>query len=100
MKNNMEQNSVLKNEKVASRIIEGQAFIVTPLNSTLHLLNETGTRIWELIEEKKNIETIIEYVCANYDIDRTAVEKDVGKFIEILGKKGIIKIVSGVKCKV
>ncbi|HCJ66353.1 MAG TPA: hypothetical protein DHV62_03270, partial [Elusimicrobia bacterium] len=70
MKNNIEHNRIFKNEKIASRIIERQAFIVTPLDSTLHLLNEVGTRIWQLIEEKKNIEKIIEHICAEYDMDR------------------------------
>jgi hypothetical protein len=92
MKNNIEHNRIFKNEKIASRIIERQAFIVTPLDSTLHLLNEVGTRIWQLIEEKKNIEKIIEHICAEYDMDRLTIERDVREFIQILEKKGIVEI--------
>lgn len=82
---------ISKNEKIASRIIEGQAFVVTPIDSTLHLFNEVGTRIWQLIEEKKDIKEIIESICADYEVDHTTAEKDVLDFLHILEKKNILK---------
>lgn len=88
---------ILKSKKIASRIIEEQAFIVTPLDSTLHLLNEVGTRIWQLIEEKKNIEEIVSQICEEYEIDRLTAEKDLLEFLQTLEKKNIIEIAENAK---
>jgi len=84
---------ISKSEKVASRIIEGQAFVVTPANSTLHLFNEVGTRIWQLIEERKNIEEIIKTICAEYEVGRATAKKDIHEFLRTLEKKSILKVV-------
>ncbi len=84
---------ISKNEKIAGRIIEGQAFVVTTKDSTLHLFNEVGTRIWQLLEEEKNFKKIVEQIYAEYDVDQLTAERDVCEFIRILEKKGILKIV-------
>ena len=44
----------IKTENLASRVIEGQAFIINTKTSMLHELDATGTFIWNLIEKKKN----------------------------------------------
>lgn len=83
--------SLTKSEKIASRIIEGQAFIVTPLNSTLHIINEVGTRIWQLIEEKKSVQGIIETICEEYEIDQATAKRDTLEFIDSMKKKNILE---------
>lgn len=51
-----------KNENTASRIIDGQAVIMTLEDNTLHTLNDTGSRIWELCDGQRTIEDIAKVI--------------------------------------
>lgn len=77
--------------RVAFRVIEGEAFIMTPHNGWLHSLNETGTRIWQLIEEKRSLKSILETICSEYDTDEDTAMKDLSAFIKELEEKGMVK---------
>lgn len=41
----------LRNPQTAGRIIDDQAFVVTPDDNKLHTLNKTATRLWILAGE-------------------------------------------------
>jgi len=80
------------NENIAWRIIDGQAYIVTVNDSKLHLLNEIGTRIWQLIERKIDFEELLKKLISEYDIELEKLRADLKEFIEELNSKGLIKI--------
>lgn len=79
------------NKNIGYRIIDGEMFIVTPFNKTLHNLNETGTFIFQQIEKKKSQDEIIDRICEEFEVEREIAKKDVEDFIEKLKKKQILK---------
>lgn len=82
---------VLKiNKNIAWRIIDGEIFIVTPSDRTLHSLNEVGTFIFKEIEKKIPIQDIVDKICKEYDIERNVAEKDLLEFVEKLKEKNIV----------
>jgi hypothetical protein len=58
--------------------------------NSVYTLNETGAFIWELIDGKKSIGTIIEALTVEYDIDQKTAESDVFLFVENMSKYLII----------
>ncbi len=44
-----------KSENIVSWILDGEAVVVLPLESLVYTFDPVGTRIWELINGKKNI---------------------------------------------
>ena len=49
----IEEKIPTKSSQTASRIIDGEAVIVLLKKSKVHVLNEVGSRIWELSMERE-----------------------------------------------
>ena len=86
-----------KNPELAWRIIDNETIII-PLDEQtadfekMELLNDTATRIWELIDGKNNLKKIIEKICEEYEVEKLEAEKEVLSFVNKLEKKNLIKI--------
>jgi len=83
---------ITKNKKIASRIIEGKAFVVTPFDSTLHMFNPLATRIWQLLDKENRIEEIVKKICQEYEVDEKIARRDVNELINKLEKKKIVEV--------
>ncbi len=55
-------------------------------------INETGTLIWETLEEKKDLNSVKEEIISNYEVDEKQVEKDILNFIQEVVNKGLITL--------
>ncbi len=80
------------NENLAWRIIDGSAYIVTVKDSHLHILNEVGTKIWQITEKGIEFDKLLEKLVSEYDIELEKLKKDLEVFLEKLKTKGLIKI--------
>lgn len=76
----------------ASRIIDGEAVILRPMDNAILTLNETGTRIWELLAESPAVDRIIRIVCDEFDVEEEAAATDVTAFLEEMERKGLVHI--------
>jgi len=70
--------------QVAARIIDGEAVIVLPESGQVNVLNEVGSRIWELIDGTRNVGEITEIIVAEYDVAAEQAERDISDFIQEL----------------
>ena len=66
------------------RIFEGQATIVMPDGSYINVMNEIGSRVWELMDGEKSESQIVEILCQEFETDRDEVAKDVKDFLATL----------------
>jgi hypothetical protein len=86
------RNKIQRQKEVAWRLIDGEAVIITPSDSTMHSLNESGTRIWELINGNRTLGEVAEAVQVEFDVDADRARKDTLWFVECLAKKGLVEI--------
>ncbi len=70
--------------QVAARIIDSEAVIVLPESGEVNVLNEVGSRIWELIDGAHSVGEIAEIIVAEYDVTAEQAERDVEEFIQEL----------------
>jgi hypothetical protein len=70
--------------QVAARIIDGEAVIVLPESSQVNVLNEVGSRIWELVDGARNVGEITKIIVAEYDVTAEQAERDISDFIQEL----------------
>jgi hypothetical protein len=70
--------------QVAARIIDGEAVIVLPESGQVNVLNEVGSRIWELIDGTRSVGEITEIIVAEYDVTAEQAERDISDFIQEL----------------
>ena len=80
-----------RQKDVAWRMIDGEAVIITPADSTMHTLNDVGTRIWELMTGTRTLREVAGVLCVEFEVDKDRAEKDTLWFAECLAKKGLIE---------
>jgi hypothetical protein len=83
-------DKVQRLKEVAWRMIDGEAVIITPSDNTMHSLNESGTRIWELINGSKSLREVASVIQTEFDVDQQRAEQDTLWFVECLAKKGLV----------
>jgi hypothetical protein len=59
-------------------------FVFNPVNGESFTLNETGSRILQLMKEGHGQKEIIEKIGSEYQSDASKVEKDVEEFFDLL----------------
>lgn len=80
----MENQIPFKPSQTAHRIIDGEAVIINiPLQEAL-VLNQVGTRIWEMIDGKKTIREIASLIASEYQISSETALKDTIEFINTI----------------
>ena len=68
----------------ASRIYEGEAFIVLPRKSEYKILNSVGTRIWDLIDGNRTVDQMVQIIADEYEVPVETARNDIDEFIRDL----------------
>jgi len=66
------------------RIFEGQATIVMPDGSYIHVLNEIGSRVWDLLDGQRSEKEIVGIICEEFDTTPEIAARDVREFLSTL----------------
>ena len=83
---------LLNKNKIAYRVIDGEAVIINLKNSELNVLNPVATFIWEHLDGCTKLKEIIKNLTEEFDVDYKTAEKDCLDFIEKLIKENIVII--------
>lgn len=74
----------------ASRVIEGEAVILSLDTKVLRGLNPVGSRIWELIDGRRSVEAIAAIIVGEFEVGPEAAARDVGAFVRQLLDRGLV----------
>lgn len=78
-------------DKIASRVIEGEAVLLNVDKGTYYCLNKTGTLIWEYLLEGKNAAQILQMLQARFkEIPAKVLEKDLRNVLDDLENERIV----------
>jgi hypothetical protein len=73
------------------RVLEGQAIIAVSGRSEVHLLNEVGTRIWQLIDGQRGEDQIAAEIETEFEVTHEQAVRDVNEFVRDLTERGMIE---------
>ena len=88
---------LIKNNQCVTRSIGGETIIV-PVRSgvgdldSIYTLNEVGTSIWNLIDDTRSVEQVIEEITNQYEVEREEAAKDVSEFLSLLRDEKLIRL--------
>ena len=82
----------IKSDKTASRIIDGEAVIVLLDKQETIVLSDVGSRIWEIMDGKRNIDEISGAIISEFDATYEETLKDITEFIEDMIQRGAVEI--------
>ena len=83
---------VVRGDKLAARKVAGEMVILSAEDSSLLVLNEVGTAIWEAADGRTPLQAIAEAVCREYDVEPDVARRDVDDFVQALADAGIVTI--------
>jgi len=76
--------AIVQSNGLVSRIIDGEAFLMTEDGKKVHMINKVGTLIWECADGSVLIEKIISKILKRFDIDAETAKNDCLEFIHEL----------------
>lgn len=83
-----------KKPSVISRVIDNEAVLILPEQGQVKVLNEVGSRIWELVDGGHTIREISALIYEEFDVDSVTSERDTLEFCAEILDKGIVDILS------
>ena len=90
----------VRNPASSSRTIDGQAVIAISEMAQIHILNDVGTRVWNLIDGARTVSEITELVKRQlaeegYEGVSSEVSSDIEQFFEAMAAKGMVTLGEG-----
>ena len=80
--------------EVLTQEVEGETVILDLKSESYFGLDEVGTRIWQLLQEQEDIQTITATMLNEYDVEKEQLEKDIQSLLTQLDDAGIITLSS------
>lgn len=89
----MQDKYIARSPAIAARVMGGETFVMSAVDSTLFSLNEVATILWQAADGRTPLAEIVEQtICAEYDVDGATAYADAAQFVEELAAHGILKL--------
>ena len=83
---------VVRGERLAARKVGGEMVILSADDSSLFVLNEIGTVIWEAADGRTSLDTIADGICREFDVDVETARRDIAEFVRALAAAGVMSV--------
>ena len=83
-------NMISRNSSAVWTRLDGKVVLLDVEMARYYEANAVGGLIWELLEEPGTVDDIVERVVARFDVDPEQCRADVLKFLDVLGKSGLL----------
>lgn len=81
-----------RNPQTAGRIIDGQAFVVTPDDNKLHTLNEAATLLWQHAAQGTSVDDAAALLCTTFEVDAATAATDAAACLDDLAARRILLV--------
>ncbi len=89
-----QQQVLRKAQDTPWNVIDEEAVVLNLDSGHYYILNETGCRIWELLDGENTVADIATQISQEYDVTNKTVTSDITKILaELLGEK-LVEVVS------
>ena len=85
-----------KDKNLVTRIVAGETIIV-PVRSGvsdlehIYVLNELGSRIWDLLDQQIPISQIVDAICSDYEVSAEQAARDIDEILHNLETAALIR---------
>ena len=86
------ESVLARNERLAWRVLAGEAVILFPEAGMLHRLNGTGTRVWELIDGQRTLADIGAGLMEEFDVSADDAVADLQLLADELITAGLVEV--------
>jgi hypothetical protein len=79
-----------KNPALAWREIDDETVIISPNDSVMHELNDTGSFLWKNIDGKKSAAELAELLAENYEVTPDIALSDIQALLEEMSLRKLV----------
>lgn len=83
---------ILRNEDIDDTDLDGEKVMMNLDKGQYFMMNEVGSRIWEIVSEPKTVKEVMLALLNEYEVEREKCEKTVIEFLSELVKSDLIKV--------
>ena len=80
--------------EVLAQEVDEETVLLDMKSESYFGLDEVGTRIWQLLKETGNLQTVFDTMLEEYDVDEKQLKKDLLDHVTQLVEAGLISLVS------
>ena len=77
---------------VMFRDLDGEAVVLEIESGRYFGLNETGTRMWLLLQEHGSVERVLRDLLAEYDVNEERLRRELLSFIDTLSSQRLLQV--------
>ena len=78
-------------ENVVFQVLDGQAVVLNLDSGYYFGLNEVGTRFWQRLGETDSLDTIVEGLLGEFEVERSVLEQDIAELINDLKTRKLVE---------
>ena len=92
-----EQTVVRAAQSQVSTVLDGEAVLLELSRGVYFGLNEVGTRVWEMVREPRDVASIRDAVCDEYDVTPGQCLVDMVDLLERMHREGLVEVIDGTR---
>jgi hypothetical protein len=95
MVNNVELNFdtiVSQNKSIDATEIDNEKVMMNISKGQYYALNSVGSKIWDVIEDKRTVREVVSILLSEYEIDQKNCEESVMNFLGSLQNEDLIEV--------
>lgn len=85
---------VKRRADVVSGEVAGEAVLVTPSQARVRMLNEVGSRVWDLADGEMTLQQMADVLVSEYQVTPDLATADVLAFVEELVAADLVEVLS------
>lgn len=86
------ENAIERNSEIDATDLDGEVVMMNMEKGQYFMMNEVGSRIWEIIEEPIKVCELIEALLSEFEVEREECENTVMEFLDDLNHGNLIKV--------
>lgn len=88
----MTNHNIKISPDVLTQEVSGETVLLELKSETYFGLDRVGTRIWQLLMKKGDIQFVLEHLLDEYDVDKETLQKDLNDLLRELESSGLIEM--------
>ena len=75
--------------------VAGEVVILHLEDGVYYGLNEVGTRVWQLLEQPRRVEQIVDAIVSEFEVERDRCATDITELLQSLAERGLVTLNAG-----
>ena len=88
----LSQQKIIFKESVFTQELDGEMVLFDMESEHYFGLDETGTVMWQLLQEKRELTEVLSLLLEQYEVEERILKKDLLHFLDKLQENGLIEV--------